>query len=236
MEQASRRLADVAEALDGHAGAIELEAASARRVRDRVDDALAGRVRPPDRAADGDRLAGHDARHRVAPVHRDGVHDPGHRLGVGADVRRRDVRVRADDPLELRREPAGQRLELLRAHRARIAGDASFGAAERDVDQGRLPGHPHRQRTDIVKVGPRVEPKATLRRPSRDVVLDAVALEDLDRAVIPLDREVDRELALGHAQHGTEARLERDVVGRCVELSEGRSQRTCSQRTALSAS
>ena len=74
--------------------------------------------RAADRPADGDRLAGDDARHGVAAVHRDGVHDPGHRLGVGTDIGRRDVGVGADDALELGREAAGQGLELLRAHRA----------------------------------------------------------------------------------------------------------------------
>ena len=142
------------------------------------------------------------------------------------DVGRRDVRVRPDDPLELRREPAGQCLELLRAHRTRIAGHATFGAAERHVDEGRLPGHPHRQRADVVEISPGMESQPAFRRPSRHVVLDAVALKDLHRAVVPLDREMDSELSLGNAQHSTETRLERDVVGRSVELGERCGQRT----------
>ena len=136
----------------------------------------------------------------------------------------RDVRVGADDAFELGGEPAGQGFELLRAHRARIAGHAAFGAAERDVDQGRLPGHPHRQRPDVIEVGRRVESQAALGRTARDVVLDAVALEDLDRAVIALDGEVDRELALGYSEDGAQAGLERDVVGCGIELRERRRQ------------
>ena len=77
---------------------------------------------------------------------------------------------------ELRGEPAGQRLELLRAHRARIAGHAALGAAERDVDERALPGHPHRQRADVVEVGLGMESQPALGRPAGDVVLDAVAL------------------------------------------------------------
>ena len=53
--------------------------------------------------------------------------------------------------------------------------DAALGAAERDVDQGALPGHPHRQRPDFVEVGRRVVAQAALGRAARDVVLDAVA-------------------------------------------------------------
>ena len=70
-----------------------------------------------------------------------------------------------------------------------------------------------------------MEPQPALRRPARHVVLDAVALEDLHRAVVPLDREMDRELALRNAQHRTEAGLELDVVGRGVELREGGGER-----------
>ena len=121
VEQPGRRLADVAEALDRDARTRQLEAQPACGVLDRVDDALAGRVGSADRAADRDRLAGDDAGDGVAAVHRDGVHDPGHRLGVGPDVGRRDVRVGPDDALELGREPPR------RAPRA-PSGSSSFGS------------------------------------------------------------------------------------------------------------
>ena len=70
-----------------------------------------------------------------------------------------------------------------------------------------------------------MESQPAFRRPSRHVVLDAVALKDLHRAVIPLDGEMDRELSLRNTQHRPEAGLERDVVGRGVELGERRGQR-----------
>ena len=79
-----------------------------------------------------------------------------------------------------------------------------------------------------------MEPQAALGRPPRDVVLDAVALEDLDRAVIPLDREMDRELALRDPEHGTKAGLELDVVGRGIELGEGRREGAGSRGPATS--
>jgi hypothetical protein len=53
-------------------------------------------------------------------------------------------------------------------------------------------------------------------------VLDAVALEDLDRAVVALDREVDGPLALGDAQHGAQPRVEGKMVGGRIELGERR--------------
>ena len=158
-------------------------------------------------------------------MHRDRVHDPRHRLGVRADVGRRDVRVGTDDPLELGREAPRHGLQLLRAHRGRVAGDAALRAAERDVDEGALPGHPHRERADVVEVGRGVEAEAALGRSTRDVVLDPIALEDLERAVVALHREVDGVLTLRHAQDRPDAGLEGEVVGGGVELRERGCQR-----------
>ena len=63
-----------------------------------------------------------------------------------------------------------------------------------------------------------MEAQAALGRPPRDVVLDPVALEHLDRAVVPLDREMDGQFALRGAEHGSEAGLQSEVVGSCIEL------------------
>ena len=93
----------------------QVHAQVARRLDDRVDAAAGRRLVAALRAAEADRLAGDDARDRVADVHRVGVHHPGHDLGVGVDVRRRDVLLGADEDLDLGGEAAGQALELLLA-------------------------------------------------------------------------------------------------------------------------
>ena len=100
----------------------------------------------------------------------------------------------------------------------RIAGHAALRAAERHIDQGAFPGHPHRQRADVVEVRRRMEPQAALGRTARHVVLDAIAREDLDGAVVALDREADRVLALGRRAARRAARVEGDVIGCRVEL------------------
>ena len=73
-------------------------------------------------------------------------------------------RVGADDPFELGGEPAGESLQLLRAQLARIEGDAALRPAERNVDEGALPGHPHGQGSDVVEVRGGVEPQPALGR------------------------------------------------------------------------
>ena len=105
----------VAEALDGDACLRRGRCQVAGGLDDAVDGATGGGLVAAFGAAQADRLAGDDARDRVALVHRVGVHDPGHDLGVGVDVRGRDVLLGADEDLDLGGEPAGERLELLQA-------------------------------------------------------------------------------------------------------------------------
>ncbi len=221
VEESGRRLANVAEALDrcGRARQRDPEP-SPGRLFDHVHDTLPRGVGAPVGAPDRHRLAGDNARDRVAPVHRDRVHDPGHRLGIGTDVRRRDVRVRPDQHLELGGKAAGERLGLARAHRPGIAGDTALRAAEGNVHEGALPGHPHRQRADLVEVGGGVIAEPTLGRPSSHVVLDPIAGEHAHTAVVQPDREANRELAVRRPKRLAHSRIEVKVVGSSVELGE----------------
>ena len=59
---------------------------------------------------------------------------------------------------------------------------------------------------------------AALGGPAAEVVLDAVAGEDLDAAVVHVDREVDGQLAARLAQDAAEAGVEIEAVGGQVEL------------------
>ena len=114
--------AHVAEALDDAALLGEVPAEPLAGAGDHHHDAGAGRLVPEHRAADRDRLAGHDLRHRVADLHRVRVHHPGHRLLVRRHVRRGDVLLRPDDRQELGGEATGQ---PLRARGATSGADCS---------------------------------------------------------------------------------------------------------------
>ena len=162
-----------------------------------VERAARRRLLASERTADRERLAGHDAEHRVALVHRVGVEDPGHHARVGADVGGRDVLLRADLVDDLAREAAGHPLELPPRKPLRIADDATLRAPEREAHQRALPGHPHRERLDLVERDVRVVANPTLGRATGDVVRDAVALVDGHRAVVHRhrDRDLDRLLA-----------------------------------------
>jgi hypothetical protein len=134
----------------------------------------------------------------MALVHRVRVEDPRHHARVGADVGGGDVLLGADFVDDLARVAARQPLELAARELLRIADDAALGAAERQAHQRAFPRHPHRERLDLVAGHGRVVADPALRGSARDVVGDAVAPEDADRAVVHRhrNRDLDRLLAL----------------------------------------
>ena len=85
-------------------------------------------------------------------------------------------------------------------------------------DDRALPGHPHREGLDLVERDVLVVADAALGRAAAEVVLDAIAGEDLDRPVVHVDREVAGELTAGLAQHEAHARVETQALGGEVEL------------------
>ena len=200
MSKAAMR-ADVAEALHRDRGARRGPCPGGGPPRRCVKThATGGRLVAALGAAEADGLAGDDARDGVADVHRVRVHDPGHDLGVGVDVRRGDVALGADEDADLGREAAGQALQLAQRELLGIDDHAALAAAVGDVHHRALPGHPHGQGLDLVEGHVLVVADAALGRAAAEVVLDAVAGEDLDAAVVHLDREVDDQLAPRLAQ------------------------------------
>ena len=81
--------------------------------------------------------------------------------------------------LDLGGEAAGQALQLLQRELLGVDDDAALAAAVGDVHHGALPGHPHRQRADLVQGHVLVVADAALGRAAAEVVLDAIAGEDL---------------------------------------------------------
>src|SRR3970282_1969868 len=107
----------------------EIHAQVACRLNDGVDGTAGGRLVAPLRTTQADGLAGDDAGDRVPHVHRVGVHDPGHGLGVRVDVRGRDVPLGADEHADLGGEAAGQPLDLMRRQLLGVDDDAALAAA-----------------------------------------------------------------------------------------------------------
>jgi hypothetical protein len=154
-------------------------------------------------------------------MHGERVHHPGHRLRPGVHVGRGNVLLRAEQDGDFRGVTPREALALAVAQAAWIDVHAAEGAAERDLDEGRLPGVEHGQRPDLVEIEVRHEPNATARRPAIDVVMDTVAGVDLDPTVVVGDGEVHRQLALRAAQDAVHAGVEVEPLRGRVELAAG---------------
>ena len=147
----------------------------------------------------------------MADVHRVRIEDPRHHLRVGADVGGRNVLLRADLVDDLARVAPGQALLLAKREQLRIADHAALRAAERKAHQGALPGHPHRERLDLVQRHGRVVADATLGRAARHVVDHAVALECVHRAVVHLYRHRDLDPLLAVREDLDQVRVDSNV-------------------------
>src|ERR1035438_9721224 len=115
---------DVAKTLN-HGGA--LADVHSHRVGGAVDEirhAAPGGFATAERAAQADGFAGDNAGHGAAFVHGVSVHDPRHRLFVGAHVGCHHVHLRADERDHFLGEPAREPLDFTARHFAWIAGDA----------------------------------------------------------------------------------------------------------------
>ena len=120
---------------------------------------------------------------------------------------------------ELGREAAGQALELAQAELLGVDLDAALAAAVGDAHDRALPGHPHRERLDLVDGHVLVVAEAALGGTAAQVVLDAVAGEHLHVPVVHRHREVDGELAAGLPQDLAQAGIQVEPLGGEIELT-----------------
>ncbi len=122
------------------------------------------------------------------------VHDPRHHLGIGVDVRRRDVRGVADELVQALDKPAGETFELELGQLVRVHRDPALGASKRYSHQRRLPRHQRGQRPHLVNVDCRVIAQPALEGTAAVVVLNAIADERANTAVIHADIALDPQL------------------------------------------
>ncbi len=225
VEEAGRVVPHVPVALDGDGGRAEVHLQALGGLPGGVHDPPGRGLLPPLGPPNDQGLPRHHAGHGVSLVHAEGVHDPGHDLGVGVDVRGGDVLLRTDDDGDLRGEAARQALQLPRAHLLGVADDAPLGPAVGQADDGALPGHPGGQGPHLVQGDVGVVPDAPLEGAEGLVVLHAVAGEDADGAVVHLYGEVHGELPARQLQYGQQARVQLEAPSHGVDLDTGNVER-----------
>ena len=150
--------------------------------------------------------------------HRVGVHHPRHGLLIGPHIGSGDVLVGADQGDQLRGVAPGQTLELSFRVGPWIDLDTALRAAVGQVEKSALPRHPHGQRPDLVKVHVGGVSDSSLRRASRDVVLDAVPDIQVHRAVVASQRDGDCHLLPGGFEHAAHSFVEAEELDRLGEL------------------
>ena len=150
-------------------------------------------------------------------MHAVGIHDPGHDLFIGVDIRGGDVFFGTEKLEQLSRITTGQPLQLSGRHLGRIANDATLGSSKRDVHDGAFPGHPGGKRFDFVECDVRRESQPPLTRPARDVVLDAVARENLKPPGVHENRDVNSDFPPRIAEELVEAIIQVQLLSRDVE-------------------
>ena len=98
-----------------------------------------------------------------------------------------------------------------------VADDAALGSAEGDVDDGALPGHPGGEGADFVEGDVGGVADAAFAGAAGDGVLDAVAGEDFDGAVVHGDGDVDDDFAGGVAEDLPDAGVEVELRGGVIK-------------------
>src|SRR5690606_8794970 len=156
-------------------------------------DAPARRALAAAHAAGGQRLAGH-APCRVELGRRERrvrVDHPRHLTAARAVVGRGNVDGRADHVAgeQLERVPPGDALELGVGVARAVYADAALRSAEGHIDERALVRHDGREGDDLVLVDVHGVAHAALARQLVFAVLGPPAVDDLDRAVVPAERE-----------------------------------------------
>src|SRR5690606_6479675 len=112
-------------------------------------------------------------------------------------VRRRDVGAIADDFVDSVHEAPGEPLNLAFGEFGGVAANPTLGSAERNTDDGGLPGHELGECSDLVFVDIEVIAQSALERSAGVVVLDAIADERPDAPIVHTDRAFRFDLATG---------------------------------------
>jgi hypothetical protein len=148
-EEPRGRFADVAEALDGDARAVDRDSEPAHRFARDFHHAAAGRVAPAQASAHRHGFPGDDAEHRAPHSHGIGVHDPRHHLLVGADVGGGNIAVGAEQQRDLAGVASREALELRARQRGGSDPHAALRSSVGEIHHCVLHRHPRRERHDL---------------------------------------------------------------------------------------
>src|SRR5271166_6161447 len=213
LHQCGGERADIAESLNNDPGGFFFHPQLGQRLVHANHHAAAGGFAAATRTAQFDGLAGDDRGGGLARVHRVGVHHPGHGLLVGADIRRWNIALGAQPIRKFGGVAPGEALEFTAGHFARVANDATFGAAKRDVYHRAFPGHPGGERAYFINADIRGKTNSTLTGPPYGGVQHAIPGENFELSAVHADRDVQGDFLVGIFQVTIDALFEAEFVG-----------------------
>ncbi len=211
-------LRHVAEAFDGGDGFLAVHLQVLHGFAHGVDHAIAGGFGAAERAAVTQGLAGEHAGRELADELGIFVHHPAHHLGGGANIGCGHVIARADVLPHHVHPTAAQAFLLMHGKRGGIHDDAALAAAQGDVGDGALPGHPGCQGADGVHGLIGCKANAAFVWAAGIVVLNAIALEDARGAVVHAHRDAEGVFAHRPAQDFGDDGIKLEQFGNMVEL------------------
>src|SRR5262245_37413234 len=132
--------------------------------------------------------------------HRVGVHDPCHRLRIGVHVGRCDITIGTDHQKDLGGIAPCEPLQFTLRHCCRVAHDATLSTTVGDVGGSTFPCHERSECLHLVQRDVGVIAYSAFGWSASDVVLNPVAIEDSDRAIVHTDRQRNDELPF-HVRH-----------------------------------
>ena len=190
MKEQGKVGSDVAETLDDDASALDRDAGVAAVTLHDDHGTTAGSFFAAQRTAQRNRLAG-NCGWCVPVLRRVFVQHPRHHLRVGIHVGCGNVAIWTEEKRNAASELSRDGFQLALREVARPDLNAALRSPERDVEQRRLPSHGSRQPQHFLFVGFGVVAHPALAWSSGSVVLNAIAAEDLEPAIVHTHRHFD---------------------------------------------
>ncbi len=212
MHELRGKRADIPESLNHHAATLFIHAELSQSFVAANYDAATSGLASPGRTPEFDGLAGDYGRGGFADVHGIGVHDPGHSLLTAADVRCGNVAFGAEPIGKFGSVASRETFQFASRELARITDDAALGAAERDIHNRTLPGHPRGERADFIERNIRIKSDAAFSGAANGGVEDAIAGENFELAIVHADGYVKRDFLFGVFQIAVKALFETEFL------------------------
>ena len=141
-QQFRRNTPRIAEPLNRHGRPVQLDPCDFAGGANHEQATAGSRLIASKRSAQEKWFAGHHARGAAAVSHAVGVHDPRHSLCVGINIGCGDVLVGSDNRGDFVSVAPCQVFQLIFRELSRIANDAAFCPAERNIHDRAFPRHP----------------------------------------------------------------------------------------------